>query len=109
MSEREIIGPDGTVRKAHYGTGRQPWDDIKDVGWGAPFCAGNVLKYVRRAAAKNGADDIAKAQWYYAELLKLHNAGRALDVFYALGLLLTAAELCLLCGALPPDDSKGSQ
>lgn len=73
--EPEITAPDGTVRKAHYGTGRQPWDDIMEAGWGAPFAAGNVLKYVRRAAAKNGEDDIAKARWYFKRLSEMAELG----------------------------------
>lgn len=73
-AEPEIEGIDGTTRKAHYGAGRQPWDDIKDFGWGPAFAAGNALKYVRRAAAKNGEDDLKKARWYYDELNKLATA-----------------------------------
>ena len=64
-------------RAAHYGAGRQPWDDILDAGWGPAFAAGNALKYVRRAAAKNGEDDINKARWYYHELLELAATARA--------------------------------
>lgn len=69
--EPEIVAADGTVRKAHYGTGRQPWDDIVDLGWGAQFAAGNVLKYVRRATMKNGDDDIVKAKWYFTRLQEM--------------------------------------
>lgn len=66
--EAERIAPDGTVRKVHYGAGRQPWDDVVDAGFGPVFAACNVLKYVRRAAAKNGADDLKKARWYFERL-----------------------------------------
>lgn len=66
--EPEHRAADGTVRKAHYGTGRQPWDDMVDAGWAPHFAAGCVLKYVRRAAAKNGEDDLKKARWYHARL-----------------------------------------
>ena len=69
--EPEITAPDGTVRKVHYGAGKQPWDSIVEQGWGAQFAAGNVLKYVRRAAAKNGEDDIAKANWYFTRLREM--------------------------------------
>lgn len=69
--EPEITGVDGTVRKAHYGEGRQPWDDIKDLGWAPHFAAGNALKYVRRYKAKNGQDDLEKGRWYFAELSKM--------------------------------------
>ena len=64
------VADDGSVRKDHYGPGRQPWDDIVDAGWGPAFAAGNALKYVRRAAAKNGEDDLAKGRWYYNEMIK---------------------------------------
>lgn len=59
MSEPER--PDG--RKAHYGVGRQPLDDIVDQGWGPAFCAGNILKYLRRD--KQVEDSRAKAKWYW--------------------------------------------
>lgn len=71
MSEPEHVGADGTVRKNHYGAGRQPWDEIVDLGWGPEFAAGNALKYVKRHAAKNGDDDLAKGRWYYARLVEM--------------------------------------
>ena len=67
-TEPEIVDDAGVARKMHYGNRKQPWDSIVEQGWGAQFAAGNVLKYVRRAAAKNGEDDIAKANWYFARL-----------------------------------------
>lgn len=69
--EPEHVDAKGIVRKSHYGTGRQPIDDIREIGWGPTFAAGNVLKYIRRAAAKNGVDDIKKAKWYFEELKRL--------------------------------------
>lgn len=66
--EPEHIAADGTVRKDHYGAGRQPWDDIVAAGWGPIFSAGNALKYVRRYAAKNGEDDLEKGRWYMSRL-----------------------------------------
>lgn len=39
---------DSSERKDHYGTGRQPWDDIVEAGWSPEFAAANVLKYLRR-------------------------------------------------------------
>lgn len=35
------------------------------------FYRGNVLKYIGRYRNKGGAEDLKKAQWYLAELLKL--------------------------------------
>ena len=100
--DRAEPGEDGTIRKAHYGAGRQPWDDIIDFGWGPAFAAGNALKYVRRHAAKNGADDLATGRWYYGELYK-RAAGEINGPWTeALGILedaLENAELRLLRGA----------
>lgn len=53
----------GDGRKAHYGAGRQPLDDILGSGWGSAFCAGNVLKYLRRD--KDVAESRTKAKWYW--------------------------------------------
>lgn len=60
------VAEDGTLRKSRYGTGRQPWDDIVDLGWGPHFAAGNVLKYLRRD--KDREHSIESARWYYARL-----------------------------------------
>jgi hypothetical protein len=46
--DRDAPGPDGTVRKAHYGDGVQPWDLIVAAGWAPEFAAGCVLRYLRR-------------------------------------------------------------
>lgn len=97
MSEPEFTAADGTVRKAHYGEGKQPWDHIVEAGWGPAFAAGNVLKYVRRAAAKNGEDDLAKARWYCAELMKLSGVSEANSyVVERLLQLLTTEEINLV-------------
>jgi hypothetical protein len=53
----------GDGRKAHYGAGRQPLDDIVEQGWGPAFCAGNIVKYLRRD--KQVEDSRAKAKWYW--------------------------------------------
>ena len=36
------------------------------------FCACNVYKYRFRAANKNGAEDLAKAEWYMDKLIELN-------------------------------------
>lgn len=46
FKELEIDRGDG--RKKHYGDGEQPIDVIRRLGWYPQFCAGNVLKYLRR-------------------------------------------------------------
>lgn len=96
FQKEAVIATDaaGFERKAHYGSGRQPIDDIEDAGWGAAFCAGNALKYVRRHAAKNGADDLEKFRWYYQRLAVSAEAGTpAFYVLQQLNTLLTAEEL----------------
>lgn len=64
--DRAAPGEDGTVRKAHYGDGRQPWDDIRDAGWAPAFAAGCVLRYLRRA--KDREHSIESARWYWERL-----------------------------------------
>jgi hypothetical protein len=107
INEPEHIAEDGTTRKSHYGAGKQPWDFIVEAGWGPEFAAGNVLKYIRRAPNKNGADDVKKARWYYAELLKWVALGRgSVDLnahparlaFHKLMEMLTYEERQLLIG-----------
>lgn len=95
-TEPEFTAADGTVRKTHYGDGEQPWDAIVRLGWGAEFAAGNVLKYVRRHAQKNGADDLEKARWYLTELRKMTNRIGPALVLSSLARELTVAELELL-------------
>jgi hypothetical protein len=62
-------------RKEHYGSGRQPLDDIIEAGWGPQFCASNILKYMRRL--KQIEDSKIKARWYwrYLDELVYHNHG----------------------------------
>ncbi len=70
--DREKLGADGSVRKAHYGSGRQPWDDILDEGWGPGFAAGCVLRYLRRDKAVEHS--LESARWYMVRLLE-HGVG----------------------------------
>lgn len=58
----------GDGRKKHYGDGVQPWDVILANGWGPPFAASNVLKYLRRT--KNPEHSVESAVWYYARLVE---------------------------------------
>ena len=98
--EPEITDAAGIQRKAHYGSGRQPWDDIVEAGWAPAFAAGNVLKYVRRAAAKNGEDDIAKAKWYLMRLIARGKDGEqeSVNAVARLAMLLTPDEWMALVG-----------
>lgn len=63
------VAEDGTERKSRYGAGRQPWDDIKELGWAPHFAAGNVLKYLRRD--KDREHSIESARWYFARLCEM--------------------------------------
>lgn len=69
-----------TDRKAHYGTGRQPWDDILDLGWAPEFAASNVLKYLRRS--KDPEHSQESALWYL-DKLKLLAEGHGDDNIHA--------------------------
>lgn len=59
----------GALRSGAMGAGRQPIDDIVEAGWGPEFCAGNIVKYLRRD--KEVEDSLKKAKWYYAKLIEL--------------------------------------
>jgi hypothetical protein len=97
---------DGTIRQDHYGTGRQPWDDIVDQGWAPEFAAGNILKYLRRT--KDPEHSAESARWYWLRLIELmvrhpppgavdpdrrSRAGQVVDGLFS---LLTKPELALL-------------
>jgi hypothetical protein len=99
----------GTPRQAHYGAGRQPWDDVLDAGWAPEFCAGNVLKYLRRD--KERQHSVESARWYYRRLVELSRGEirpsgvspyrqdhprRAQNVWKELHELLTLDELTVL-------------
>jgi len=58
-------------RPSHYGSGLQPWDLMVDQDIAIPFAVGNIIKYVCRFRAKNGLEDLRKAQWYMNKLVEL--------------------------------------
>jgi len=66
QKNRGDTGEDGTVRKAHYGEGRQPWDVMVDLEIAPEFAAGSILKYLRRD--KDPEHSLESAQWYYNQL-----------------------------------------
>lgn len=49
------------------------------------FCMCNVYKYRFRAANKNGAEDIAKAEWYMDKLIELNGDKRNVIGFNGVG------------------------
>jgi hypothetical protein len=57
---------DAEPRKAHYGSGVQPWDLILEEGWGPAFAAGCVLRYLRRDKAIEHS--LESARWYATRL-----------------------------------------
>lgn len=65
-TEPEFTAKDGSIRKTHYGSGRQPWDDMVALTWAPDFAAANVLKYLRRE--KEREDSLKKANWYWNAL-----------------------------------------
>jgi hypothetical protein len=96
--EPEFTAPDGTVRKKHYGDGKQPWDTMVELGWAPVFAAACALKYVRRYRSKNGEDDLDKGRWYYARLTELVASGgtNVAIIVMQLERELTPTELALL-------------
>jgi hypothetical protein len=88
---RAIPGVDGTIRKAHYGEGKQPWDFIVEAGWAPEFAAGCVLRYLRRT--KDPTHSLESARWYFARLGELAERGHAKYVLGQLRSMLIAEEL----------------
>ena len=90
----------GVARQDHYGAGRQPWDDIVDLGWAPAFAAGNVLKYLRRD--KRPEHSLESARWYWRRLQEFRRdarylyRGAASVAVVKLSELLTAEELAKL-------------
>lgn len=74
--------PDMVNHPPHYKQGKYECFDVivalLGVEGAKAFCKGNIIKYRYRAAAKNGAEDIAKADRYMEMLKELeggeHNA-----------------------------------
>lgn len=97
MKQRLNGRNDFSVRKEHYGAGRQPWDEIKDAGWAPAFAAGNVLKYLRRDKAREHS--IESARWYWDQLHQMVHGDRESDtgeIIVKLRSLITDAELMVL-------------
>ena len=57
----------------HYGGKIECIDAMESATEGLPadeaICAANVIKYVWRYRKKNGAQDLAKAEWYLHRLM----------------------------------------
>ena len=74
-----MIMPDNVNHPAHYESGQYECIDVMLETQGAEavkdFCICNAFKYLYRHRRKNGAEDIAKANWYldkYLEIEKEH-------------------------------------
>jgi len=68
----------GLVSPPQYEGAVQPLDLIEAQGWGAPFAAGNVIKYLARYQRKEGMADLLKARWYLDWLIAhLKKEGRS--------------------------------
>ena len=59
----------------HYKTGNFECIDVMEEIFGKEavknFCQLNAFKYLWRSKKKNGAEDIAKAQWYLNKFIEL--------------------------------------
>jgi hypothetical protein len=65
--EPEFQHSDGTVRKQHYGSGKQPWDFFIENHIAFEFALGCLIRCVRRDASIKGSErdeDIKKGRWY---------------------------------------------
>ena len=72
---------DGTMRKAHYGEGIQPWDITVAQGWGSIAAAFNVIRYMRRTKAPEHS--LESARWYYTRCREL--ADQNMEQYQILG------------------------
>lgn len=59
------------VGGSHYLKAIQPWDIIR--AWGLGFHRGNIIKYILRAPAKNGKEDLEKAKHYLDYLITYYD------------------------------------
>lgn len=69
--EPEFQAADGTVRKKHYGEGKQPWDHMVDLDIAFEFAIGCIIKYPMRDPSVKGisaVEDYKKARWYLARV-----------------------------------------
>ena len=61
---------------AHYNQGRIQCIDAIEASMSAEefqgYCKGNLLKYTWRYRNKGGVQDLCKANWYLARLIKTH-------------------------------------
>lgn len=65
----------------HYkDTAIQHWDFAIAQGWGYGYLAGQVTKYVARAPAKNGLEDLRKARHFLDKLIQEAEAGRIKEI-----------------------------
>lgn len=104
QTDRDTPGAEGAARKAHYGDGKQPWDTIVEMGWGAEFAAANVIKYLRRT--KDVDHSIQSARWYYSRLKEMisrdagsRNSAAAAEIMKKLMGELTDAEFTKVASA----------
>lgn len=67
---RAAPGLDGSIRRAHYGEGKQPWDTAVERGWAAKAAALMVIKYLRRDKG-TPEKDLRDARWYFDRLVRM--------------------------------------
>lgn len=90
------LHPDrGDGRKAHYGSGRQPYDDIKRLGWAPEFLAGSILKYLRRTKDSEHSLESARIYWRWLNDLVIDASDEDNHIRYVIK---------QLTGTLTPDE-----
>ena len=94
---------DNVNHPSHYNNGRVECIDAMEAATvnksGAEaICTSNVIKYLWRYEAKNGLEDVKKAQWYLNRLIaELEGKAAALDNCDHVGVLIQHG-ICSSCG-----------
>jgi hypothetical protein len=106
FENRQELGADGSIRKSHYGSGRQPWDNMLELGWAPHFAAGCIIRYLRRNKDLQHSHESAK--WYWKRLHEMavdpayHRQARAAASLDELRRILKPCELMVLWDGVEP-------
>lgn len=93
---------DNVNHPSHYNNGSVECIDAMEAATvnksGAEaICTSNVIKYLWRYEAKNGLEDVKKAQWYLNRLIAELERAAALDNCVHVGVLIQHG-ICSSCG-----------
>ena len=92
---------DNVDHPAHY-QGKNECIDVMiamfGIGAVKSFCKCNAYKYRFRADKKNGAEDIAKAEWYETKLIELDKRWLCIKIFVVLTIIFFITTVICLIG-----------